>query len=178
MHMTWSGRGQRLTSIAVTGIAIAAAGIAVTHRTAQPRTGDMPLPMQERTHEGHEGHAASQAGTRPATVVTVVSCEKLAHVPGKTLTTMLVDFPPGAYTPRHRHGGSVMAYVVSGTVRSQLAGGPPGVFGVGQSWYEPPGIIHEFAENASATEPARVLAVFVADDRAQLTTPLQYEVER
>jgi hypothetical protein len=36
-----------------------------------------------------------------------------------------------------------------------------------------PGVIHLVAENASDVEPARILAVFVADEGATLTTYLE-----
>lgn len=110
--------------------------------------------------------ADAEAGgeARPKTTVKVLSCERLPNVPGKSMTTALVDFPPIAYTPRHRHPGSVMAFVLNGTLRSQLEGGPVGSFTTGQTWFEPPGAIHLFAENPSATQPAQLLAVFVADD--------------
>ncbi len=104
------------------------------------------------------------AAARPATIVEPISCTKLPDVPGKSITTAVVTFPPAAYSPRHRHPGSVTAYVLQGTVRSQLAGGEPSVFTVGQGWFEPPGVAHLFAENASDREPARLLAVFIADD--------------
>ena len=42
---------------------------------------------------------ATGAGTsslRPATIVRTVSCEKLPDTPGKSITTAVVDFPPGA----------------------------------------------------------------------------------
>jgi hypothetical protein len=39
-----------------------------------------------------------------------------------------------------------------------------------EGFFEPPGSEHLISENASATEPASLLAVFVADDGAQLTT--------
>ena len=107
--------------------------------------------------------ASAHAG-RPKTVVTPISCQKLPNVPGKSLTLALVDFPPGAYTPRHRHPGSVTAFVIKGKLRSQLEGGVAETFVAGQSWFEPPGAIHLFAENASTTEPAQILATFVADD--------------
>ncbi|TSD88318.1 cupin domain-containing protein [Mycobacterium sp. KBS0706] len=103
-------------------------------------------------------------GARPATVVKPLSCEALPNVPGKSITTVTVDFPPGAYTPAHRHPGSVTAFVIRGAVRSQLAGSPPQLYGPGATWFEPPGALHLFAENASAAEPAQILAVFVADD--------------
>jgi len=37
-------------------------------------------------------------------------------------------------------------------------------------FFEPPGSEHLVSENASTTEPASLLAVFVADNGAQLTT--------
>ena len=47
---------------------------------------------------------------------------------------------------------------------------PEKTFVAGQSWFEPPGAIHLFAENASTTEPAQILATFVADDDCGLLT--------
>ena len=44
------------------------------------------------------------------------------------------------------------------------------VYKAGESFFEPPGSEHLVSENASATEPASLLAIFVADDGAQLTT--------
>lgn len=101
---------------------------------------------------------------RPATIVKPVSCEKLPDVPGKAVTTAIVEFPPQAYSPAHRHPGSVTAFVLKGMVRSQLAGGPVGTYKPGGTWFEPPGALHLFAENASSTEPAELLAFFVADE--------------
>lgn len=122
------------------------------------------------TPAGHHGMAmtddkdASVPAQRPATIVRPVSCERLPNVPGKSITTVVVEFPPGAYSPRHRHPGSVTAFVLKGKVRSQLGGGPAETFSVGESWFEPPGTIHLFAENASMTDDASLLATFVADD--------------
>lgn len=110
------------------------------------------------------GSDASVPAQRPTTIVRPVSCEKLPNVPGKSITTVVVEFPPGAYSPRHRHPGSVTAFVLKGQVRSQLNDGPAETFGVGQTWFEPPGTIHMFAENVSMTEPASLLATFVAED--------------
>ena len=110
--------------------------------------------------------AASVAGGeahRPATVVRPLSCEPLPNAPGKSVTTALVDFPPGAYTGPHRHPGAVTAYVVSGTIRSQMAGGPAADYHAGQVWFEAPRALHLFAENASNEEPAQLLVTFVAD---------------
>jgi quercetin dioxygenase-like cupin family protein len=76
----------------------------------------------------------------------------------------MVVFPPDGYTPAHRHPGSVTAYVLKGAVRSRLEGGPAITYRKGESWFEPAGILHLYAENASATETAEILTFFVTDE--------------
>jgi quercetin dioxygenase-like cupin family protein len=103
--------------------------------------------------------------------VKLIRAEKLANVPGQTLSVVTVDYPPGGKSRRHHHAGSVYAYVLSGAVRSESsATGPVKVYKAGESFFEPPGSTHLISENASATKPASLLAVFIADDGAQLTT--------
>jgi len=111
-----------------------------------------------------ESPAEHSAGARPATQVTRLSCEPLAEMPGKVVTTLRVDFPPHGFTPAHRHPGAVTAIVVRGQVRSQMQGLPAQTYGPGESWFEPSRELHLFAENPSATEPAQLLAVIVSDD--------------
>jgi len=94
----------------------------------------------------------------------------LPNVPGKRVTIVRVFYGPGGFTRPHRHAGSVTAYITKGEIRSQLGGGPVEVFKVGQSFFEPPGSTHMISANASNTEPAELVAVFVADEGAQLTT--------
>jgi quercetin dioxygenase-like cupin family protein len=103
-------------------------------------------------------------------VVEPISSHALPNVPGKRVTIVRVFYGPGGFTPAHRHAGSVTAYITKGEIRSQLAGGPVETFGVGQSFFEPPGATHLVSANASMTEPAELIAVFVADEGAQLTT--------
>lgn len=104
--------------------------------------------------------------------VEVIASYALPNVPGKRVTVVRVAYGPGGFTPPHRHSGSVTAYVTKGQVRSQLKGGPLELFEVGQSFFEPPGAIHLVSANASNTEPAELIAVFVADEGAELTTLL------
>ena len=87
------------------------------------------------------------------------------NVPGKSLETVTVSYPPGANSGAHRHAKSafIMAYVISGAVRSQLEGEPAHVYHAGETWIEAPGAHHTISENASATEPAELLAVFLLD---------------
>jgi len=109
------------------------------------------------------------AGSTLDTVEPIAS-HALPNVPGKRVTIVRVFYGPDGFTRAHRHAGSVTAYVTKGEIRSQLAGGPVETFKVGQSFFEPPGATHLVSANASNTEPAELIAVFVADEGAQLTT--------
>ncbi len=95
--------------------------------------------------------------------------QQLPNVPGKTFTSAIVNFPPAARAVPHRHGDAfVYAYVLDGAVSSQLEGQPVRVYHQGENWSEPPGAHHLATENASATEPARLLVVFIATTGEQL----------
>jgi len=110
---------------------------------------------------------------RPIGSAVPISSKALPDVPGKRVNIVRVTYAPGGYTPAHRHAGSVTAYVTAGTIRSQLAGGAVDTFKAGESFFEPPGAIHLVSENASSTEPAELVAVFVADEGAILTTYIE-----
>jgi quercetin dioxygenase-like cupin family protein len=87
------------------------------------------------------------------------------NVPGKSLEAVSVSYPPGAKSGAHHHAKSafIMAYVISGAIRSQVEGEPARVYHAGETWSEAPGAHHTISENASATEPAELLAVFLID---------------
>ncbi|WP_267226189.1 cupin domain-containing protein [Dyella silvae] len=89
----------------------------------------------------------------------------LPNVPGKKVVGLLVTYAPGMTSKSHRHGNAfVVAYVLSGSIRSQLEDGSSRVYHAGESWSEPPGAHHVVSENASKTEPASLLAIFVVDE--------------
>ncbi len=113
---------------------------------------------------------AQDAEKRGGVSHTPVTSQAIPDDPGRTLTAVVVELPPGATSPSHHHAGTVFAYVLEGTVRSQLDGGGAIEYRAGQYWVEPPGARHALTENPSRTTPARLLAVFVAPTGAQLTT--------
>jgi quercetin dioxygenase-like cupin family protein len=113
---------------------------------------------------------ANAAEGSPLDKVEPIASYALPNVPGKRVTIVRVTYGPGGFTPPHRHAGSVTAYITKGEIRSQLGGGPVETFHVGQSFFEAPGSTHMVSANASNTEPAELIAVFVADEGAQLTT--------
>jgi quercetin dioxygenase-like cupin family protein len=101
--------------------------------------------------------------------------QAIPNIPGKSLVALVVDYAPGGASPSHTHAKSafIFAYVLSGEIESQVNDGPKRVYRAGESWYETPGSIHRVSRNASKTEPAKLLAVFVVDtDDKKLTTPL------
>ena len=109
----------------------------------------------------------------PLNKVELVTSHAIPDMPGKRVTIVRVTYGPGGFTPPHRHGGTVTAYVTKGQIKSKLNDGPVEIFEVGQSFFEPPGTIHYVSANASDTEMAELIAVFVADEGAQLTTFLE-----
>lgn len=91
--------------------------------------------------------------------------DQASNVPGKSLVAVAVSYPPGAQSAAHHHAKSafIMAYVIAGTIRSQLEGEPARVYHAGETWSEAPGAHHTISQNASATDPAELLAVFLVD---------------
>jgi quercetin dioxygenase-like cupin family protein len=88
----------------------------------------------------------------------------LPNVAGKTFKVVEVNFAAGTKANAHRHGNAfVYAYVLSGSIRSQLAGEPLQIYHAGQGWFEPPGARHIRTENVSRKKSARLLVVFVAN---------------
>lgn len=98
----------------------------------------------------------------------------IPNIPGKSLVSVVVSYAPGGKTPAHRHAGSafVYAYVLSGAIRSQVDEGPVTIYHAGESFFEAPGAHHGISENASATKPAKLLAVFVVDTDDHVLTTL------
>ena len=120
------------------------------------------------------GATQAQAADENAKV-TLVYDHVLPNVPGKSIKDVLVEYAPGGTSPGHLHPKSAFIYatVLEGAIRSQVNDGPVTVYHAGESFSEFPGDRHAVSENASTTEPARLLAVFVVDtDETNLTTPL------
>jgi quercetin dioxygenase-like cupin family protein len=162
-----AARSRRLLALPLAAGVVLAAGIALQAQ----RGHDAALTDEHALHmaAAGSGAAAAPSGVTPK----VIACEPLPHVPGKSLTTVLVTYAPGAKSPAHRHAGSVTVFMLKGTMESQLNYGPTETFKPGGTWFEPPGTVHSYAGNPSPTEPAEFLATFVADHCAVLTTYLQ-----
>ena len=121
------------------------------------------------------GGALADAPKSKSAKVTLVYQHELPNVPGKSIKAVLVEYGPGGYSPGHMHPKSAFIYatVLEGAIRSQVNNGPVTVYKAGQSFSEMPGDRHNVSANASATEPAKLLAVFVVNTNVTtLTTPI------
>ncbi|MGJ7043103.1 quercetin dioxygenase-like cupin family protein [Shinella sp. BE166] len=106
--------------------------------------------------------------------VRVVYEHPLPDVPGKSVKGVLVEYGPGGYSSAHTHAKSALIYatVLEGAILSAVNDGETKTFTAGQNFTELPGDRHDVSANASKTEPAKLLAVFVVDtDDTALTTP-------
>jgi quercetin dioxygenase-like cupin family protein len=108
--------------------------------------------------------------------VTVVFDHAIPNVPGKSMKGILVEYGPGVASVGHTHPRSAFIYatVLEGAIRTSVNDGPPVIYRAGHNFPEFPGDRHTLDENASKTEPAKLLAVFVVNsDEKELLTPLE-----
>jgi len=92
---------------------------------------------------------------------------RLPGEPEREITLVEVTYPPETGSPPHLHANGVMAFVVSGTITSKVGEGPEQTFNAGDAWWEPEGAIHRVSRNASAIQPATLLAIYVAPSGAK-----------
>jgi quercetin dioxygenase-like cupin family protein len=114
------------------------------------------------------------AAASPHEAVTQLASQPISNIAGKRFVSVIVDYPPGASSLPHRHAASafIYAYVVSGEIRSAVNGEPARIYRAGEGWFERPGAHHTTSENASLSQPARLLAIFLVDaDDEPLTRP-------
>lgn len=113
--------------------------------------------------------AAMLAAPLPAAAQSIMTRE-VPDTGGLQMTEIKVVVAPGQVGHAHRHGGFLVAYMLKGTLVSQVEGEPEHTYHVGESWIENPGAHHVVSRNPSATEPAEFLVVFIAPKGTALTT--------
>ena len=104
-----------------------------------------------------------------ATVRPLLS-KDLVGVPGRELSMITVEYPPGGRDPVHTHDAQAVVYVLEGSVVMQVKGGAPMTLTPGQTFYEGPDDVHIVGRNASGTAPARFLVFLVKDKGAPILT--------
>ena len=69
----------------------------------------------------------------------------------------------------HLSPGFVLGCVLESEIRFGVDGGEQTIYRATQVFYEPPGVLHSVSANASPVNPARVLAIVVAEKGAPIT---------
>lgn len=104
--------------------------------------------------------------------VTPVMKQAVPELPGKQVLIATVELEPGQSSSPHLHPGSLFAYVLEGTVVSQLEGHPAVTYSAGQSWYEGPRIPHLVTRNPSTTHRTVLLVWALAGNGEPIKLPL------
>jgi quercetin dioxygenase-like cupin family protein len=90
---------------------------------------------------------------------------------GWSVTAVEVSYGPGEGSSPHRHPGITIAYVLEGEIRSKIGDEPERTYAAGEMFLETPEQIHAVSRNASTTRPAKLLALLLAENGKQLSTP-------
>jgi len=115
----------------------------------------------------HEETAPTAGGVK----VTRLFAHELPGHPGEEVSIVLVEIPPGASSPAHRHPGPVFVYGVQGAVEMQVKDGPLTTLHAGEVFFEDIGAVHAVSKNASTTEPAKIIAFMIAKAGAPIVLP-------
>ncbi len=120
------------------------------------------------------GVIATQHASAAADAVVSPLIEKPFHnLPGKEGLMLLVEYPPGAVDPVHRHDAHGFIYVLEGSIVMGVKGGKEQTLTPGQTFYEGPEDIHTVGRNASATKPAKFLVFLVKDTKKPVLIPVK-----
>jgi quercetin dioxygenase-like cupin family protein len=103
-------------------------------------------------------------------VVTPLLTKPLPEFPGNEVLMIMVEYPPGSVDPVHRHDAHAFIYVLEGSIVMQVKGGREVTLTPGQTFYEKPDDVHVVGRNASDSQPAKFLVVFVKKEGAPVLT--------
>ena len=113
---------------------------------------------------------ASRSADAQVAKETPLMTRALTDVPGREVLVETVVLAPGEVAAAHRHNADVFAYVLEGSVITQVQGAKPQTVHAGEVFYESPTDVHIASRNASTTEPATLLVFFVKKMGAPPTT--------
>ena len=89
-----------------------------------------------------------------------------------SLSVLRVLYAPGGESRSHTHPVPAFVYVLRGVVESQVEGEMTRRYGAGEYFFEEAGHRHLLARNASSTESAEFLTIFVGKANLPLTIPV------
>lgn len=113
----------------------------------------------------------STGSSAQESVANILFRTDLPDIAGREAVVLEVVYPPGVASSSHRHNAHTFVYVLEGSVVMQVAGGEEKTLVAGQTFYETPDDIHSVSRNASDTEPAKILVLFIKNEGAAMTEP-------
>ena len=109
---------------------------------------------------------AQPAAAPPVQLLT----QALSDLPGREVRISLLDRPPQASSPPHRHPGHhTFGYVVEGAYEFAVDGGAAKTLKAGEVFYEPPGALHSTSRNPSSDQRTKIVVFMVADQKSPST---------
>jgi quercetin dioxygenase-like cupin family protein len=109
----------------------------------------------------------------PEAIVTSLVAKDLPEFQGKEGVMILVEYPPGASDPIHRHNAHALVYVLEGSIVMQLRDEAEVTLSPGQTFYEGPNDVHIVGRNASNTRPAKFVVFLVKNKGAPILEPVK-----
>ena len=109
----------------------------------------------------------------PEAIVKPLVAKDLPESQGKEGVMILVEYPPGASDPIHRHNAHAFVYVLEGSVVMQLRDATEVTLSPGQTFYEGPNDVHIVGRNASNTQPAKFVVFLVKNQGAPILEPVK-----
>jgi quercetin dioxygenase-like cupin family protein len=97
----------------------------------------------------------------PLKAGTILARTELASAKGVEAILVLRDVPPGGESGKHTQSGNEIVYVAQGSVILEVQGKSPVTVKQGEAFQTVAGEVHN-VKNASATEPTKALAFYVA----------------
>lgn len=116
-------------------------------------------------------HGSEPTALQPS--VTELMTKSLKDYPGKEITVIDVDYPPGVIEPIHHHDAHAIVYVLEGTVVMGVKGKPEQTLKPGDTFYEGPDDIHTVGHNASKTTPAKFIVFILKDKKNPIVMPVK-----
>ena len=113
---------------------------------------------------------ASRSADAQVAKETSLMTRALTDMPGREDLVETVVLAPSEVAAAHRHNADVFAYVLEGSIITQVEGGESQTIHAGGVFYESPTDVHLVSRNASTTEPATLLVFFVKKMGARPTT--------
>ena len=109
----------------------------------------------------------------PEAIVTPLLAKDLPEFQGKEGVMILVEYPPGASDPIHRHNAHAFVYVLEGSIVMQLRDAAEVTLSPGQTYYEGPNDVHIVGRNASNTQRAKFVVFLIKNQGAPILEPVK-----